>query len=281
MANINSPIPYQWRLGWGEGVGGQPIVTPLLKAVIEKNLPEMERLAAQGASLKASDKTTLRRILFHVADCYPVMEWLVKHGVSRIGHDLDVNGNNGINDAQCLSPAGYSWGLTARAYYLKAYDVMDLLAAHGFDNFTCYDLGWDEAWEADDHILRKGDAKGLKVLLENGYVFQDFPFYRKYYELYVLGRAQVRRRTIGLDHCKFSKSVPSPRYEDEPLIFGRKEAKARNARRREDYEDRARAHREFVQAYGSGNLDDYLKEKADFDKLFVQATQALMRDGKL
>lgn len=174
MANINSPIPYQWRLGWGDGVGGRPIVTPLLKAVIEKNLPEMERLASQGASLKASDKTTLRRILFHVADCYPVMEWLVKHGVSRIGHDLDVNGNNGINDAQCLSPAGYSWGLTARAYYLKAYDVMDLLAAHGFDNFTCYDLGWDEAWEADDHILRKGDAKGLKVLLENGYVFRIF-----------------------------------------------------------------------------------------------------------
>lgn len=65
------------------------------------------------------------------------------------------------------------------------------------------------------------------------------------------------------------------------MIFGRKEAKARNARRREDYEDRARAHREFVQAYGSGNLDDYLKEKADFDKCFVQATQALMRDGKL
>lgn len=241
----------------------------------------MERLAAQGASLKASDKTTLRRILFHVADCYPVMEWLVKHGVSRVGHDLDINGNNGINDAQCISPTGYMWGLTARAYYLKACDVMDLLAAHGFDNFTCYDQGWDEAWEADDHILRKGDAKGLKILLENSYVFQDYPFYRKYYELYVLGRLQVQRRTIGLDYCKFRKSVPTPDFENEPILFGRKEAKARNAHRQEDYEDCVRARREFVQAYSSGNLADYLREKPDFDKLFVEAIQALMQDGKL
>ena len=252
--SINQPIPYRWQLGWGEGVGGRPIVTLLLKAVIEKNVVEMERLAAQGASLKSSDPTTLRRILFHVADSYPVMKWLVDHGVSRIGHDLDRNGNNGINDAQCLSPAGYMWGLTARAYYLKAYDVMDLLAAHGFDNFTCYDLGWADSWEADDHILRTGDPVGLKVLLENGYVFQDYPFYRRHYENYVLGRAQVKRKTIGLDGCKFRTSVPSPRYEDEPLIFGRREAQERNARRREDYEDRVRAHREFAKSYGNGNL---------------------------
>lgn len=210
------------------------------------------------------------------------MEWLVRHGVSRIGNDIDVNGNNGINDKQCISPAGYLWGLTARAYYLKAFDVMDLLTAHGFDNFTCYDQGWSSSWDADDHILRTGGPKRLKVLLENGYVIGTFTVYeRRHYENYVLGRPQVRRKTIGSDSCKFSKSVPAPKYEDEPLIFGRKEAKARNARRREDYEDRVRAHREFVQAFGSGNLDAYLRERTTFEKEWLEATQSLIREGKL
>ena len=34
--SINRPILYRRQLGWGEGVGGCPIVTPLFKAVIEK-----------------------------------------------------------------------------------------------------------------------------------------------------------------------------------------------------------------------------------------------------
>ena len=155
---------------------------------------------------------------------------------------------------------------------------MDLLAAHGFNDFRCYDdFLWDGYWEADDHILREDDPKGLKVLLENGYVFSDLPFYRKYYELYVLDRPQVKRKTIGLDNWKFKESVPEPKYEAEPWIFGRKEAKERNARRYEDYEDRVRAHSEFVQSFDSRKLDGYRRKKADSNKQLIKAMDSALR----
>ena len=41
----NEPIPYRWTLGWDEGmVSPRPTVNRLLKAMIEKNANEMERL---------------------------------------------------------------------------------------------------------------------------------------------------------------------------------------------------------------------------------------------
>ena len=282
MNSIDEAISYTWTLGWGEQLSKwKPIVNRLLKAIIEENVAEIDALLAEGASLKACDSITLRRVLYHVADNYPVMARLVANGVSRIGNDIDTIGNNGINDVKCLTPSGYRWGLTARAYYLKAYDVMDLLAANGFDDFACYDNGWDETWEADDHILRTGDEKGLKILLENGYVFSCSPFYRSQYEKYVLNRTQVKRKTAGLDPLKFKNAAPQLSYEEEPLLFGRKEAKARNARRREDYEDRVRALKEFRDAFGAGNMQAYLRKQEEFNKVFLEASQAVLRKGNL
>ena len=50
--DINEPIPYRWTLGWDEGmVSPRPTVNRLLKAMIEKNANEMERLFQQGASV--------------------------------------------------------------------------------------------------------------------------------------------------------------------------------------------------------------------------------------
>lgn len=185
-------------------------------------------------------------------------------------YDIDADGDNGINEKKCISPYGFFWGLTARAYYLKAYDVMALLAANGFDEFACYDKGWNDTWYADKHIWRTGDLKALRILLENGYVYDLAS------EKYILGRPQVRRKTIGLDPAKFHKSISPPKYEDEPLFFGRKEAKARNARRREDYEDRVRAHKEFQNSFGIDNLRElrtrWKSAKKEYDALLASVS---------
>ena len=96
------------------------------------------------------------------------MKWRVDYVASRIGHDLDMNGNDGFTDAQCLSLAGYIWDYSQSLLFER-----NLLAVRGFDNFTCYDLRWDDLREADDNILRTGDPDVLKVLLEKGYVFKN------------------------------------------------------------------------------------------------------------
>jgi len=270
--DINAVIPYNWNLGWGKGCGKDgPKVNLLLKEIIERNVNEMERLFAAGASLKKTDETTRKRVMYHVVDSLPVMKCLMAHGMSRVGSDVDYDGDNGANDKRCLSPDGYRWGLIGRAYYLKAYDVMELLAQHGFDEFNCFDLGWEDTWEADYEILKSGDPKGLRILLENGYVIDGGPFYYRCYEKYVVNRPQVKRKTIGLDSCKFSAGLSSkPQYEKEPWLIGRKEAKARNARRLEDFRDRERAHRAFQEAYGIDKIRELRERKAEMDELLVK-----------
>lgn len=281
MTDVNAPIQYNWRLGWNGVSEPYPVVTPLLKAILEKDMNKVNELEKQEASLKACDKTTFGRIVFHVADNYPVMEWLVNHGMSRIAKDIDVNGNNGINEEKCISPHGYQWGLPARAYYLKAYDVMDLLCAHGFSDFCCYDEGWEDTWYADNYIFNIGDERAINILLSNGYIFGSNVKGCQYYEKYVLNRNQVKRKSIGLDNCKWGDGIPRPKYEDVPLIFGKKEVIARNNRRREDYEDRVRAYNEFVSAFGRNSLDEYLNKKNKFDKEFSDLMGEMLRSGEI
>lgn len=76
--DINEPISYRWTLGWDEEgmISPKPTVNRLLKAMIEKNVGEMERLFQQGASLKKTDKETLRRVFYHVLDDYDVVACL-------------------------------------------------------------------------------------------------------------------------------------------------------------------------------------------------------------
>lgn len=279
MNQINEPIYYNWKLGWGDGIGSsQPIVNPLLKAIIEKDVNEMDRLFAAGASLKKCDQTTFRRALFHVIDSYPVMCRLVKHGFSRIGHDIDSLGNNGINDQECLTPGGYRWGVIARAYYLGAYDVMDLLASHGFNHFNCYTEGWADSEDMDYVIFKKDDRKAIQILLENSYDIGVGPFYRRCYEKYVINQPQVRRKSIGLEDNIFRITPQMRSLEKVPLIFGRKEAIYRNSRRREDYEDRVRAFNEFKATYGS---EEYAQQKDKERALAVTADDMLYLLSKL
>ncbi len=281
MGNINEPIPYNWTLGW-EGCSGEPVVNRLLKAILEQNLNEMDALFSQGATLQACDPTTYKRVLYRVAGNYPVMVCLVQHGLSRVGDDVDYNGDNGANPLKCLSPNGYFWGLIARAYNLGAYDVMELLAQNGFNEFTYYDKGWSEARDADDEILRRGDERGLRILLEHSYDKWDAgPFYRRQYEQYVLNRTQVRRKSIGLDNCKFRNGPTSPRYEEVPLIFGRKEAQARNARRQEDFEDRLRAYQEFKAGFGRKRIDQMNQERREANELLSDAMWSVINSKGL
>lgn len=274
MYNINEPIPYNWKLGWGDEIGSsQPIVNPLLKAIIEKDVNEIDRLFAAGASLKACDQTTFRRVLYHVIDSYPVMCRLVKHGFSRIGHDIDSLGDNGINDQECLTPGGYRWGVIARAYYLGAYDVMDLLASHGFNQFNCYTEGWAESEDMDYIIFKKDDKRAIQILLENSYDIGIGPFYRRCYEKYVINQPQVRRKSIGLEDNIFRKTPQMRSLEKVPLIFGRKEVIYRNNRRREDYEDRVRAFEEFKAAYG---VEEYAQQESKERKLSAETGEAMI-----
>lgn len=193
------------------------------------------------------------------------MKWLVDHGMSRISNDIDVNGDNGINKDECYSPSGYCCGLSARAYYLKAYDVFDLLCEHGFSNFSCFDDGWKDSVEVDNYILQRGDERAIKILLSNGYTFSMFSYVKKqqYYGYYVLNRPQVQRKSVGLDSRKWSGDIPRPKFEKVPLLFGKKEIIARNSRRQEDYQE-VRAYNEFVLSFGKDNYRKYVNKKAEF-----------------
>lgn len=275
MANINDPIRYDWKLGWREMGSPYPKVTRLLKAVIEKDVEAMNYLAARGASLKASDEPTLQRIIFHVIDSYPVMKWLVDHGMSRMGRDIDVNGNNGINDNCCIRPSGHFVSVTALAYHIKAYDVMDLLCAHGFDELDYYDPKGVE-YCVDKEIFKNGDKEGRRILLENGYTYEQLRSHYDYYagisycNEYILDQPQVKRKTVGLDPMKFRGKIPAPEYEKVPLIFGRKGAQRRNQRRREDHQDRVRAYSQFVFSFGKQNMINYVREREELEKINLE-----------
>ena len=258
MKNIDKAIPYNWTLGWKYIGQEKPIVNLLLKALLEKNINEIEKLEREGASLRECDKKTLQRVIFHVANNYPIMKWLVDHGMSRIANDIDEVGDNGINGEECISDNGDICGIAARACLLKAYDVFDLLCANGFSDF-CFFSNNGKRKYVDFIAFETGNETVINILLSNGYIITD----KEYYERYVLSRKQIKRKSIGLDDSKWGK-IPSPKYEDVPLIFGRKEVLVRNIRIREDYEDRIRAHNEFINKFGRKRWEKYVMEKDSF-----------------
>lgn len=272
MNVLDQPISYTWTLGWS-GMSGKPIVNLLLKAIIDKNCPMIDALFAHGASLKACDAKTLQRVLWHVVDNYPIMSRLVANGLSRVGNDVNLSGDNGINEPFCLSISGHRWGLIGMAYHRKAYDVMNLLAANGFCDFKC---GSRDIWYADSRILSTADEQGIKILLENGYILLDSK-----YESIILERSQVRRKSVGLDPNKFNTHMPLVSYEKEPILFGRAAAKTRNARRREDHEDRLRALNEFQKNFGIDRIQALWREEAEYrrkwGKLMQNSIVALSR----
>lgn len=270
MKDIDKPIQYNWTLGWEHVSNKPPIMNLLLKAILEKDINEIIKLEKQGASLKKCDKRTLQVIIFDVVDCYPIMKWLVDHGMSRIAKDIDALGNNGVNDIYCISPYGTEWGVAGRAYFCGAYDVFDLLCANGFSNLSFYD--GDKWSDAALSILENKNEYLINILLSNGYILDD-----RNYENYVLNRSQIKRKSIGLDPWIWS-GILEPKYESIPLIFGRKETIRRNDRIREDYEDRIRSYDEFVNEFG---IDNYKKHVFESKKLMKETMDKLRVSYKL
>lgn len=245
MDNVNAPISYTWRFGWSSKE--EPKVNPLIKAILEKNVGEMESLFNLGASIDETDFPTLERALYFVVDNYPVMKCLVNHGFSIIDNFVRYSIGLTCNklSADCVSPEGCTSGMSGRAYYLGAYDVFELLVAQGFDSFHCYEKGWKNARHLDKEIFMTQNERGIRILLEHSY---DVPI--EYYQDIILNRPQVPRKSIALDSAKFSKRKHTYSEEDVPLLFGRKDAIRRNSRRKEDYYDWLRAYNEFKSSIG-------------------------------
>lgn len=254
---MSSSNEYTWRYGWSGS--HEPVVTPLIYAIVEKDVSEMERLFAMGFSWEGLDENTFQRALYLVVDDYPVMECLVKNGFSVIENFTRLaTGKTTVRiSEECVSPEGYVSGLCGKAYFSGAYDVMELLVSNGFSAFFCYEKGWAKARKADEEMFDSHDEQGIRILMEHGYsVGCD------YYKEYVLNRPQVPRKSLGLCGSKYIREIPACGLEKVPLFSGRSAAKARNARRQEDYEDELRMRREFEQSIGTANLracQDYKK----------------------
>ena len=61
--DINEEINYTWQFGWDKKGYGEPrpIVNRLLRAIIEKNVDEMESLFDKGASLEKIHRVSFER----------------------------------------------------------------------------------------------------------------------------------------------------------------------------------------------------------------------------
>lgn len=258
MENTDS---YKWRYGWSGS--GAPVVTPLMQAIAEKNVSQMEQLFSMGFSWEDLDTDTLQRALYIVVDDYHVMECLVRNGFSVTENEVRLA--TGLTDSrisdECVSPEGFTSGLCGKAYFSGAYDVLELLVSNGFSAFYCYEKGWAKARKADEEMFMVRDERGIQILMEHGYsVGCD------YYEEYVLNRSQVVRKSLGLWAGKYNRTISDCGQEQVPLFFGRSQAKARNKRRREDHEDLLRARRELEQKIGTANFRACQKYKEEKDR---------------
>ena len=270
MNKIDEPISYRWPYSW-EGMPGKPVVNRLLAAIIEGDILKMKYLFSQGADIFSSEGDTRHRVLFEIANNYEIMKCLVDNGMTLLYRDknhrkMPTASGWSVTEGECLDWRGRTWGLMGSAYWYGAYDVLELLAANGYDDYgttrSFYFLDDGEFETLDYDMMCRRDYRGLQIQMEHGYRFYKYPGSADRYRWYVLEEPQVIRKSIGLDyHARFG-TVYDPgseenhleghywwcRYEDVPLIFGRKEAIERNKRREEDYYDRLRAQRDFLSA---------------------------------
>ena len=244
--SINDRISYEWPFGWNaEHMGKEePEVNLLLKAMIEKNVYEMNRLFSEGATIQAIDKSTFERALFHLLTEYEVIKCLVDHGFIGMYGDFEYND-------KCLEPETYSWGILARAWYLGNYVVFELLAKNGFSNMYICSCG--EGYYGEELIIRKNDIKATKILLENGYSRNEFMDYKNKYPdsdviTYLIEHPIIHRKTIALDRFRF-KEIPYPKLE-KPGFFNRKRIEESNSILLKDYEDRLEAQSRFKMELG-------------------------------
>ena len=256
--DINEPIPYRWTLGWDEGmVSPRPTVNRLLKAMIEKNANEMERLFQQGAIIKRTDKETLQRVLYHVLDDYDVIACLVRHGfTSRYG--AMIRRSDYYADDECWSPYAYGSGLPGRAWSMKSYKVLKLLVDEGFEKM--YFSIKDQFYEAEKLSYEREEIEVVKLFLENGRLTTYYDSYFRNHPnnkitKFLQERPVIKRRSALLDPWLFKK-IPEPQLI-KVGFFGKKAAQEKNDRILADYKDRVAAQKRFIEQAG---IDAWQKE---------------------
>ncbi len=159
-----------------------------------------------------------------------------------------------------LVRTGICEGPIARAWYVKAYDVMELLAYYGFDKMSFCING--EGWYIDELIFKCGDLRGIKILKEHGYMEDENYVYGYPYSVlrqkfpnskvtaYLNNNPLIKRKSVGLDDFRFHE-IPKLNLE-KVGIFHRKETIRRNEYRTADYNDRIRAQKEYRKTFPKG-----------------------------
>lgn len=277
--DINEPISYRWTLGWDEGmVSPGPTVNRLLKAMIEKNANEMERLFQQGASLKKTDKETLQRVLYHVLDDYDVVACLIRHGfTSRYG--AMIKKSEYYADDECWSPYAYGSGLPGRAWSMKSYKVLKLLVDQGFEKMS-FSIK-DQFYDAEELSYEREEIEVVKLFLENGRLATHYDLYFRNYPnnkitRFLQGRPVIKRRSALLDPCLFSK-IPEPQLI-KVGFFGGKSAREKNERILADHEDRINAQKMFIEQIGLEAWKKEVKFNEDFSAELADMAKEIRRN---
>lgn len=259
---INDEISYQWPYAWDADnmASEKPVVNRLLKAMIEKDIVEMEKLFSLGATIEEIDEASFQRALFHLLGDYPVIKCLVDHGF--VGYYYPY-----MYMDKCVEPETYFWGITIRAWYLGNYDVFELLARNGFGKLYLCSKGED--YEGEELIIRRNDVRATLILLENGYPREKFMWYKDKYPnskviQFLEANPVIHRQSGVLDPFKFSK-IEKPRMK-EAGFFNRTKIEKENAILIEDYEDRILAQKRFIQMIGEQNYNNIVKKNEETEK---------------
>lgn len=236
IVNMNSPINYPFPYKWSsDGMSGQPIVNPLMKAIIEENITEMYSLVKNGASIHCLDEGTLGRVLFNKITNYQIAKFFVDCG----GRGYFINHKM---YKECYDDYGYISGGMALAYYYNANNVFKILAENGFKTTSiCFN---GQGFDLLDLIKRRDDVNALKFLLENGFnrshIEWEFKNCSGYCSKFLLDNPVVHRKSsvLEFDLCA---DIRMPNLKT-PKFLHKKE----NNLILEDYKDRINAKRKFL-----------------------------------
>ncbi len=242
--DINTQITYRFPYKWAiDGMPGHPIVNPLMKAIIEDNITEMYSLVKDGASIYKLDQGTLGRVLFNKISDIRIAKFFIDCGARGYYEGMYSRMYNELYDDY-----GYLSGGLALAYYGKSYNVFKLLAENGFSRTSMCFSG--HGMDLLKVINQRDDVEALKVLLENGFSRNEIEWTISRNSSSKCGKflydnPVIHRKSAALDPL-LSKSIPYPSL-NTPKFLHKKENKIKI----DDYEDRVKAQKSFLNSIGT------------------------------
>ena len=268
--DINEPIQYFWKWGWAGMSEGKPIVNRLLKAMLDHDVVEINRLFSRGARLSKCNQDTLGRCLFIVMDDYDVIKTLIDHGFSALYYDSEFS-----EEDTCYDGEGYCWGYPGRAWYLQAYKVFELLVQNGFKNMSFFSKG--EVYSVDRVIFKKNDVNIAKILLENGYSRKEMERFAEKnpnskVSLFLEKNPLVPRKTIAISDYKY-REYPKPEIVKPGILF-RKMIQQENELLLADYNDFISTQKKYIESIGYETWVQTVAEidsrRTDLAKLMIE-----------